>query len=269
MSAKLLSGKPCADDIYRSLRSDPKKNSLYTVGLDDPQWLQYVGSLVKSGEKCGINVKNILLKQGVAPTDMFETVSRACLNDDIAGLLLEQPLPKEYAPAANYVLPQADVDCVNPLSVAAMYKGERGFRPATPSAVIRLLDFYGITIEGKHVVIVGRGNAVGKPLAIMMLARNATVTVCHTKTTSLPAVCKTADILVSACGAAGLITSEFVTEKTVAIDVGLSFVNCRSMGDIAPDAYDVCQAASPVPGGIGPVTRAVLFENIMKASESK
>ena len=151
------------------------------------------------------------------------------------------------------------------MSVAKLYLGKDGFRPATPLAVINLLDFYKIDLWGKNVVIVGRGNAVGKPLALMCLQRNATVTVCHTKTQNLANVCKQADILITACGVPGLITTNHVTENSIVIDVGLSFVDGKTCGDVSTDVYDVCQAVTPVPRGIGPVTCVTLLQNLIKA----
>lgn len=264
MNAALLYGKPCADDIYRKIKNSASVGTLYTIGFDTPQWAQYTRSLAKSASDCGIDVQTVTLSQDVSPSVVFQTIARVCSLGSVAGVLIEQPLPEKYRDAVSYVLPHVDVDCVNPLSVAALYKGTSGFRPATPSAVIRLLDYYKIPIEGKHVVIIGRGNAVGKPLAHMMLARNATVTICHTKTGDLPCVCRSADILVSACGAAGLVTPNFVTENTVVIDVGLSFSAGKTVGDVSASVYEKCLAVSPVPGGVGPVTRAVLLENTVK-----
>ena len=127
-----------------------------------------------------------------------------------------------------------------------------------------MLDYYDIDVAGKHVVVVGRGNAVGKPLALMLLQRNATVTVCHSKTQRLADVCRNADVVVSATGKPGLVTADFVTENSIVIDVGLSFVDGKTCGDVAEEVYDKCAAVSPVPGGVGPVTRAVLLKNLCK-----
>ena len=176
-------------------------------------------------------------------------------------------MPKTYVNVVNAIDVNKDVDCLNPLSVCRLYNGEAGFRPATPQAVLNLLDYYNIDLQGKNVVILGRGSAVGKPLALMALQRNATVTVCHTKTVDLPSVCRNADIIISACGVAGLVTNDFVTDKSIVIDVGLSFVNGVTSGDVSKEVYDKCAAVSPVPGGVGPVTRATLFYNLLLASK--
>lgn len=267
MSAKLLLGKPCADSICEKVSAQFVNSGakLYTIGMDSPAWRQYSNSLNKCATKYGCKCVEVLVSEESTPDEFCELVDSVSNKDDAVGVIVQQPLPKQYAHAVNYVSVEKDVDCLNPLSVAKLYVGEEGFRPATPLAVLRLLDFYNVDLQGKHVVIVGRGNAVGKPLALMSLQRNATVTVCHTKTVDLPSVCKTADVLISACGVAGLITKDFVTSKTIVIDVGLSFVDGKTCGDVASEVYEVASAVSPVPGGVGPVTRATLFENLCKA----
>ena len=268
MSAKLLLGKPCADSICERVRGElaGKGGKLYTVGMNCDTWKQYSNSLAKSAEKYGFKCEEVIVDEKASPEEFCSVVENACSRADATGVIVQQPLPKGFAGAVNFVSVSKDVDCLNPLSVAKLYKGEDGLYPATPLAVLRLLDYYGIDLQGKHVVIVGRGNAVGKPLALMALQRNATVTVCHTKTVDLASVCRSADVLISACGVAGLITRDFVNPKTVVIDVGLSFVDGKTCGDVCSDVYDVVAAVSPVPGGVGPVTRATLFENLCKAA---
>lgn len=267
--SEMLFGKPCVEDICtkinRKVFAYGNASKLYTIGFDEPRWQQYATSIGKSASKYGFEAENVILDDSIAPFDMFEGIKAICAKNDCGGVILQQPLPQQYAQAVNYVDVSKDVDCLNPLSVAKLYQGEEGFRPATPSAVLALLDYYGIDLTGKNVVIVGRGSAVGKPLALMMLKRNATVTVCHTKTVDLPSVCRRADILVSACGVADLIKDDFVTTNTVVIDVGLSFVDGVTRGDVSQSVYDKCKAVSPVPGGVGPVTRAMLFANLLNA----
>ena len=271
MSAKLLLGKPCAEQICESVRKvlADKRGKLYTVGMDNEAWKQYSNSLAKSAEKYGFDCEEVVVSNQISPQGFNLVLMKTCEQPDATGVIVQQPLPKCYANALVFVDVKKDVDCLNPLSVAKLYASEDGLRPATPLAVLRLLDFYGIDLQGKHVVIVGRGNAVGKPLALMALQRNATVTVCHSKTVGLASICKGADVLISACGVAGLITADFVTPKTVVIDVGLSFVNGKACGDVASEVYDVAAAISPVPGGVGPVTRATLFENLCKALQQQ
>lgn len=267
---KLLLGRPVADSLVEKIKSQVNNNGfapkLVTVGFSDAQWLQYTSSLKKSGENLGIQVENVLT-DGASVHNFEHTVSQICARTDVNGVLVEQPLPKDFTSVTRLILPQKDVDCLCPQSVAALYCGEGVLLPATPKAVLCLLDFYNIDISGKNVVVVGRGKAVGKPLALMLLQRNATVTICHTKTTNLPQITRNADIIVSACGVHGLINANCVTSNSIVIDVGLSFVDGKTCGDASEDVYQIVQAVSPVPGGIGPITRMALFENLLLATQ--
>lgn len=267
MSPLLLYGKNTADFLCEKIKQRVEEigfmPKLYTIGFNNQQWVQYTTSLVRSAIKYGVCVENIVAKDDIGVDDFYSLVKNTCSLSDCNGLMLQQPLPAQYKNAVNFVQVDKDVDCQNPLTCAKLYLGQKGFRPATAQAVINLLDFYNIPLQGKNVVIVGRGNAVGKPLALMMLGRNATVTVCHTKTVNLANACKSADILISACGKAGLITKDFVNENCIVVDVGLSFVDGKSCGDVSAEVYSICAGYSPVPGGVGPVTRASLFENLV------
>ena len=272
MSAKLLLGKPCVESMREQICKHAEslgEPRICAIGFDEPRWNQYSASIMKSAATYGFECDKITLDEDSDPNAVFDIVAKAGARKDVCGVIVQQPLRKRYQKAVEFIPAEKDIDCLNPLSVCKMYSGEDGFRPATPSAVINLLDYYGIAIQGKRVVIVGRGNTVGKPLALIMLQRNATVTVCHTKTVDLPSVCRSADILVSACGVPALITADCVTDKTVVIDVGLSFVDGKTRGDVAEEVYDKCFAVSPVPGGVGPVTRSALFLNALAAAENK
>lgn len=264
--AELLLGKPVADKLFQEISEANKSVRLAVLGFSNAQWQQYVGALQKSAERCGVTVESINA-DGKTPLEFSQLVAATSARKDVCGVMLQQPLPAEHASATEQISPDKDVDCISDLSVAKLYRGADCFLPATPLAVLKLLDFYGIDLCGKNVVIVGRGNTVGKPLALMCLRRNATVTVCHTKTQNLAAVCRGADILISACGVAGLITRDFVTERSVVVDVGLSFVDGKTCGDVAIDVQNVVRAVSPVPGGVGPVTRAALFCNLLQATK--
>lgn len=270
MSAKLLLGKPVAESICQNVKEQAQncnKRLLCTIGFDEPRWNQYSRSLGTSALKYGFTCENITLEAHTTPTELCGIVQEIGKRQDVCGIMLQQPLDKPFKKVLEYVDVNKDVDCLNPLSVYNLYNGYAGFRPATPLAVIKLLDYYGVGLQGKNVVVVGRGGTVGKPLALMLLERNATVTICHTKTVNLPSICRNADIVVSACGVAGLITCDYVTERSTVIDVGLSFVNGKTCGDVAEETYEKCYAVSPVPGGVGPVTRAALFENLLKAAK--
>lgn len=263
----LLYGKVVAENIQQEIQQKVQNGfdkKLCTIGFEQAEWLQYVTSLQKTCQKHGICCENIVSKDGILPQEFFRLVEDTCKRQDVQGVMVQQPLPKQYKDAVNFVDVNKDVDCLNPLSVAKLYLGESGLLPATPKAVLQLLDYYKIDVAGKNVVVVGRGRAVGKPLALMLLARNATVTICHTKTQNIAQICKNADIIVSACGVAGLITQDFVTEKSIVVDVGLSFVDGKTCGDVDKSVYEVASAVSPVPGGVGPITRMALLQNLLK-----
>ena len=262
----LLLGKPCVESIVEGY-GDVTGIKLCTIGFANEQWEQYTSSLVRNAQKYQMLCDNIVVGD-CTPEEFCKIVEDVCARQDISGVIVQQPLPPAYAHAVEHIDVKKDIDCLNPLSVAKLYLGKDGFRPATPLAVLNLLDFYKIDLWGKSVVIVGRGNAVGKPLALMCLQRNATVTVCHTKTQNLAKVCKKADILITACGVPGLITAEHITNKSIVIDVGLSFVDGKTCGDVAPEVYDLCSAVTPVPRGIGPVTCVTLLQNLIKAHNS-
>jgi len=264
---ELLLGRPVADKIYADLAAENGRLTLATVGTDAPEWQQYVRSLVRAGEKIGVKVKNLTAEPDATPTEFCGFVKFVCGLADVSGVLLQQPLAKEFAEARNALDPNKDVDCLSALSVAKLYAGTQLVAPATPTAVINLLDYYGVELTGKNVVILGRSNTVGKPLALLMLQRNATVTVCHTKTVNLPEICRRADVIVSACGCPNLVTRDFVTERSIVVDVGLSFVEGKTCGDVATEVQQIAAAVSPVPGGVGPVTVATLFQNLQKTSK--
>lgn len=261
--AELLLGKPVADQIYEEICQSDEELRLAVLGFENPQWRQYVSALQKCAERCRVTVEDFN-SEGKTPLEFSRIVAEVSSRRDICGVMIQQPLPGEFAASAAQIPPEKDIDCISDLSVARLYRGKSGFCPATPLAVLKLLEFYNIDLYGKNVVIVGRG-AVGKPLALLCLQHNATVTVCHTKTKNLSQVCKGADILISACGVAGLITRDFVTANSVVIDVGLSFAEGKTRGDVSEEVFEIAKAVSPVPGGVGPVTRAALFSNLLHA----
>ncbi len=266
---KILSGKCVADWLYNAV-DERTQGKLYgpkllAFGSGNPQWTQYVNSLANSCVAHNVILQPMVVADDYRDVDRWHDEFAAAIKGFTPdGILIEQPLPKEFADVVELIPPETDIDCCTNASLADLYRGGNGFRPATAQAVLKMLDYYEIDLAGKHLVIVGRGNAVGKPLAFMALGRNATVTICHSKTQNLSEVCSSADILVSATGRPGLITTDFVTDKTVVIDVGLSFVNGKTSGDVAREVYAKCAAVSPVPGGIGPVTRAALLYNLIK-----
>ena len=191
----------------------------------------------------------------------------ASLNNDpsVHGIIVFRPLPKHLSlePVKAMINPSKDVDCMGSLNTARLFEGDKNSpAPCTPQAVVELLDFYGIDVAGKNAVIVGRSLVVGKPLAMLLLGKNATVTVCHTKTENLPEVCKRADVLVACAGAAGMIREEHTHAGQVVVDVGINMLNGKLCGDVDFEAVaDKVKAITPVPGGVGAVTTSVLLKH--------
>ncbi len=264
---KILYGKEVADNLYNKLHSNIgilAGKRLLLVGLNDEAWLQYAQSIVKSGVKLGVCVENVLLENDVSVERLSQYLKEFSADESVAGILVQQPLPKHLAGATEFVAVEKDVDCICSAGVAKLYKGAQKVCPATPSAVLAMLDYYGIELQGKNVVVIGRGNAVGKPLSLMLLQRNATVTVCHSKSQNISKITHNADIVISACGVPNLVTADYVSADAVVVDVGLSFVDGKTCGDVDNAVYNVCKAVTPVPLGIGPVTRACLFTNLLE-----
>ncbi len=189
----------------------------------------------------------------------------------VHGILLFRPLPKhlDEENIKKTINPLKDVDGMSPLSVAKVFSGEEdGFAPCTPSAVMEMLAYYGVELSGKNVAVVGRSMVVGRPLAMLMLKQNATVTLCHTKTKNMEALCKNADVIVAAAGKARMLTSGYVSEKSIVVDVGINVdENEKLCGDVDYDAVSpVVSMISPVPGGVGAVTTSVLAKHVLKAA---
>ena len=262
--ADLLLGKPVLEDIKAQLLSANLQKKVVTIGFEgDAQWLQYTNALKKNSPAFGVEVDNVLLDER---EDIVNTIEKYNKDDSVGGIMVQQPLPKKVANAVESIAFEKDLDCLSSKAVNALYRNQpNAVCSATPQAVLELLNYYNISVAGKNVVIVGRGYAVGRPLALLLINNNATVTVCHTKTRDLSSVCKTADILISCCGVPNMINQNHVKAGMIVIDVGLSFVDGKTCGDVDKQAIeDIVQAYSPVPGGVGPVTRGCIFKNLQK-----
>lgn len=234
--------------------------------------LSYERGVEKKATALGIVVKKYLLPEN-ADTEAVLAAIDACNADrSVHGLLLLQPLPQHIngGRVRNALTLKKDADGVTDASLSGLFLGDSTvFSPCTAEACLTMLDHYGIDCAGKHVVIIGRSMVVGKPLAMLLLARNATVTVCHSKTENLAALCQSADILIAAVGRARMVTERFVRPGQIVLDVGINFSPTSEMtGDVAFDSVSpVVSAITPVPGGIGAVTTSVLLEHVLKAAE--
>lgn len=275
MPAVQMDGRALAGRIKEQVRAQvegmERRPGLAAVRVgEDPASQVYTRNRRKDCALCGIYHEEYVLPQDTTQPELMDLIDMLNSRADIDGILMEFPLPEHLDSRAVQlaIRPDKDVDCVNPANMGHLMLGEEALRPCTPAAVMRLLEEYGVETAGKTCVLVGRSSIVGKPLAMLMLLGDATVTICHTKTAMLAEECRRADILVTAAGEAGLITADLVKEGAVVVDIA---VNRDARGALCGDTvYDqVARKAAcltPVPGGVGPVTRAILMENTLKAA---
>lgn len=233
--------------------------------------LAYERGAVKRAGAVGIEIRQFVLPADVSQAELIETIRRINADETIHGALIFRPLPKHLDDEAvrAALLPEKDVDGITEGSLAGVFTGvERGFPPCTAQACIEVLDHYGVELKGKNAVVIGRSLVIGKPVAMMLLKRNATVTICHTKTVNMPGVTRQADLLIVAAGRAGVIGAEYVRAGQTVIDVGINFNEDGGMvGDVDFGAVEpVVGTITPVPGGVGTVTTSVLMSHVAEAA---
>ncbi len=289
--AKQLLGKEVTDALNAKLidraNTLKEKGVNPTLGIirigEDPSDLSYEKGATKRAELIGIEVKKYLLPADATKEQVLATIDEVNADASVHGVLMFRPLPKHLKAdtdeICNRLDPKKDVDCMTDLSNAGVFEGrsDLGFAPCTPAACMEILDFYGIDCKGKNAVVIGRSLVVGKPAAMMLMGKNATVTVCHTKTVNTAEICRNADILVSAAGVLNSLTKDFVRPGQVVIDVSINWdankPNARGgLGAIAGDAVysevePIVDAITPVPGGVGSVTTSVLMKHVIEAAE--
>lgn len=279
--AEVMLGKPVADAITAKLVS--RVEVLAAAGVTPTLAIVRVGeraddlSYERGAEKrcaaVGIAVRRLLLDESCSQEELLSAIELVNADDSIHGCLMFRPLPKtlDEAAACEAVAPEKDVDGITTSSMAGVFAGRPlGFPPCTAQAVLETLDFYGVALDGADVCVVGRSLVIGRPVALMLQARNATVTMCHTHTRDLAAACSGADVIVAAAGHACTIGAGHVREGQVVVDVGINWdeVAGRLVGDVDFDAVaDVAAAVTPVPRGIGSVTTAVLAKHVVTAAE--
>ena len=280
MSAQLIDGKVVAKAVKEEVRSRVEalkargiRPGLATVLVgDDPASHVYVRNKQRTCEELGMHSVGHNLPATTSQVDLLALIDRLNRDPAIHGILVQLPLPKPLRsePILYAVSPDKDVDGLHPVNVGKLMMGEPRFVPCTPAGIMAMLDYYKLPIEGKTAVVVGRSNLVGKPAAMLLLHRHATVTICHSKTPDLAEVCRRADILVAAMGKARFIRGEMVKEGAVVIDVGINRQpDGKLVGDV--DFEAVAAKASwitPVPGGVGPMTIAMLMQNTMLAAST-
>ena len=272
--ATRIDGKAISQMVKDELRERVKKEKIEAtlaviqVG-SDPASTVYVGNKKKACEYIGIRSLAFELPEETKEEELLDLVRELNDREDVDGILVQLPLPAhmDEDKVIQTISPEKDVDGFHPQSVGALSIGQPGFVSCTPAGVIQLLKRSGVEIEGKECVIVGRSNIVGKPMALLMLRENATVTVCHSRTKDLKEVTRRADILIVAIGKPGFITKEYVKEGAVVIDVGIHRgADNKLCGDVDFEGVEpVASAITPVPGGVGPMTIAMLMNNCVEA----
>lgn len=273
-----LDGKALAQKVKERVKQEaaglPRRPGLAMVLVgEDPASHVYVRGKSRDCEQCGIYSETYDLPENTTQTQLLALVEELNGREDIDGIIVELPLPAhlDERQVLEAVAPDKDVDCFHPFNAGKLFVGEKGFLPCTPAGIMELLEEYHIDPAGKRAVVVGRSNIVGKPVAMLLLKKDATVTICHSRTEGLAEICRQADILVAAVGKRGVLTADMVKEGAVVIDVAM---NRDEDGKLCGDLDHTATAEkaaylSPVPGGVGPMTRAVLMENTLFAAKKR
>ncbi|MDU5107091.1 MULTISPECIES: tetrahydrofolate dehydrogenase/cyclohydrolase catalytic domain-containing protein [unclassified Clostridium] len=251
--------------VEKGLRA-PKIASIL-IGNDGGS-IYYINNQEKVATSLGIEFDKIILDEGIEEDKLINIISK--LNEDkgVDGIILQLPLPKNLneKKIINAISPEKDIDCLTYINQGKLYCGENVFLPCTPNSVITLLEKYNIELQGKNVVVIGRSNIVGKPVAQLLLNKNATITICHSKTKDLKDICKKADILIVAIGRAKYINKDYINKKSIVIDVGTSSLNGKITGDVDfDDIVNEVEMLTPVPGGVGALTTTLLIKNSCEA----
>ena len=276
--AKLLKGKEVSDRIKDELKEEVAELkgrgihpglAVILVG-DDPASKVYVNNKKKACEYIGIKSFEYLLPAGTSETELLELIDRLNSDPEVSGILCQLPLPGhiDETVVINAIAPSKDVDAFHPVNVGKIMTGDYDFVPCTPAGVMELIKESGVDVEGKECVVVGRSNIVGKPMAMLLLHKNGTVTICHSRTANLAEKTKNADVLVAAVGIPNFIKGDMIKPGAVVIDVGINRVAPKKLvGDVEFEtAEKVAAAITPVPGGVGPMTIAMLMKNTVKAA---
>ncbi len=276
--AKLLMGKEVSARIKAELKTEVEalKEKGINPGLaviivgEDPASQVYVRNKERACDECGIYSEKYALPKETTQEELLNLIDKLNKKNDISGILVQLPVPEhiDEKTVINAIDPKKDVDAFHPVNVGKIMVGNYDFVPCTPAGVMELIDESGIDVSGKECVVVGRSNIVGKPQAMLLLHKNGTVTICHSRTKDLKAKTKNADILVAAVGIPNFITGDMIKEGAVVIDVGINRLeNKKLCGDVEfESAQKVAGAITPVPGGVGPMTIAMLMKNTVKAA---
>jgi len=281
VTAVRLDGKEVASRVLASVAErvrarteaglPPPHLAVVLVG-DNPASEIYVRGKRRDAERVGITSSDHRLPATATTADVVALVGSLNRDPNVSGVLVQQPFPPqvEVVPVVEAVDPVKDVDGFHPVNAGRLLLGQRGIVACTPAGIMRMMDDYGIELGGRRAVVVGRSNLVGKPVALLLLGRNATVTICHSRTIGLPDICREADVLVVAIGRLWFVQAGWVKPGAVVIDVGQNVqADGRLGGDVDPAAAEVAGWMTPVPGGVGPLTRAMLLANTCQAEDAR
>jgi len=274
VSARIIDGKAVARGVEEEVAAELRRLA-YRPGLvavrvgNDPASEIYVRNKAKKAEELGLSGEQRVFPETLSERDLLAEVARLNADETVDGILVQLPLPKHIDPkkVIDAIDPKKDVDGFHPINVGSLHLGGPALVPCTPAGVIRLIDSTGEAIDGKNAVVIGRSDIVGKPQAALLLQRNATVTICHSRTRDLGAMTRRADIVVAAIGKARLVTAEMVKPGAIVIDVGMNRVDGKLAGDVDFNAVkEIAGWITPVPGGVGPMTIAMLMRNTVTAA---
>ncbi len=277
MHARLLSGTEAASALLAKLKPEVEKLNPKLVVVqvgEDPASSSYIRQKIKSCKEVGMRSEHKHLPATTLLPELMEVIDTLNNDNDVTGFIVQLPLPSHLSKDPQKIIdaidPKKDIDGFSTINIGSTFlsKASELLPPATPAGIVALLEHYKIEVAGKHVVVVGRSNIVGKPIAIMLINRGATVTVCNSKTSDLPAITRQADILIAAVGKPKIITADMVKDGVVVIDVGVNRVDGKLIGDCDFEAISKkASAITPVPGGVGPMTVASLIANSVRAKK--
>lgn len=275
--AKIINGKEVSIKVKENVKSEVEKLKAHNISIglavvivgNNPASRVYVNNKKKACEFCEIESYEYALPEDTSEKQLLELVQKLNTDSKVNGILVQLPLPKQINETAiiNAISPEKDVDAFHPVNVGKIMIGDFNFLPCTPAGVMELIKSTGESVDGKNCVVIGRSNIVGKPMAMLLLHKNGTVTICHSHTKNLKEICSGADILVAAVGKANFVTADMVKQGAIVIDVGMNRLeNGKLCGDVNyDDCFDKASYITPVPGGVGPMTIAMLMKNTLTA----
>lgn len=274
MKAKILFGKPVADayreKIVKKIADKTKQGKKTTLAIilvgEDGASVAYLKRIVKLTESLGGVAKTFVFSNKTKQAEVLACIEKLNRDKKIDGIMPLLPMPKQIDDnvIGDAVVPQKDLDCTNSISIGEFYAGRSKWAPATARACMAILDYYKIKLDGRRVVVLGRSNVVGKPVANLLMGQNATVTVCHSHTKNLTEICRTADVIVAAVGKANFVKPSMVKDGAVLVDVGINVTAKGIVGDVSPLCYKKVKAYTPVPGGVGVVSNMMLLDRLCR-----